>query len=57
MKCQSCNIKLKEIYKQMYKCKCENYYCSDHRTTHECIHEYKIKNNTEIIQTKLKFKI
>ena len=32
-----CNNKIKDIYKDMWKCKCSNYYCNEHKAIHGCI--------------------
>lgn len=38
LSCQylSCKCKIKELYKDMWKCKCNNYYCNEHKFKHEC---------------------
>ena len=58
-KCNKCNKKLKLT---AFKCKCEHYYCNEHRysDTHDCTFDYKKigkeilkKNNPIILHKKL----
>ncbi len=46
--CNSCDKKIKQIYKDIYTCKCLNIVCSNCNATHKCNYDYKkdfIKNN------------
>ena len=54
--CHSCNKKLSIIEELTSKCKCDNFFCKDHKFSflHECsynyIEEYKNKSNSNIIK-------
>lgn len=50
--CKICNKKILTHLISLYKCKCENIYCSDHKLSHNCTYDYH-SNFKKIIKDKL----
>lgn len=48
-----CSEKIKHIYSDMWKCKCDFFYCQKHLFNHECIIIDKFKINDKIIVPKV----
>lgn len=40
-KCKICSKKIKSIFKDMYTCKCDGVYCSNHLHDHSCTYDMK----------------
>ncbi len=57
LKCKLCNKKIIMMLKDLYVCRCLNYYCSGHMHTHSCSFNYKqlfVEQNKELVQIKQK---
>jgi hypothetical protein len=54
-KCIICKKKINDIIKDIYLCKCNNIYCSNHTNNHNCTYDYQndfkkhIKNNLPLV--------
>ena len=57
IKCKyiNCNNKIQEGFSDMWKCKCEKYYCPTHKFSHDCIKiiEKSINDNIVCIPIKV----
>ena len=51
MKCEVCQVKLREIMIQMYTCRCKKNYCTTHMNDHNCTVKYKVKEPIEKIKS------
>ena len=49
VKCEVCEIKLRELMIQMYTCRCKRIYCSQHMNDHNCTVKYKTDQSLEKI--------
>ena len=55
LRCKLCNKKLNKMLKEMYICRCSDYYCSIHKLEHNCTFDYKelfIQQNKDLIEVK-----
>ena len=55
LRCKLCNKKLSIMLKDMYICRCSDYYCSIHKLEHNCTFDYKelfIQQNKDLIEIK-----
>jgi hypothetical protein len=50
--CKICNKKILKHFINIYKCKCYNIYCSEHKLNHNCPYDYHL-NYKKIIKEKL----
>ena len=46
-KCLVCNKKLQSLMIQMYTCRCNGIYCSDHLHHHDCRYDYAQSSKVE----------
>lgn len=54
LKCCECNKKLNWYLTNLYTCKCNKVYCSDHKMSHRCEFKYdKITSNDKIESSKI----
>ncbi len=56
-KCQLCKKKINMLFRDIYFCRCKNYYCSVHMHNHNCCFNYKqlfVDQNNELIEIKAK---
>ena len=51
--CVNCNKKIKDHIKDAYKCKCEQYVCSNHRFDHKCSYEHYAQHKS-ILSSRLR---
>ena len=49
----NCPEKIKHIYSDIWKCKCDMFYCQKHTFNHQCIFINKLKIDEKIITPKV----
>ena len=55
LRCKTCNKKINAMLKDMYICRCLDYYCILHLHEHNCKFNYKkefIEQNKELLEIK-----
>ena len=62
LRCKICDKKINSFYKQILTCKCENIFCKNHLSDHQCTYDYKkeykkLLNKESVVPDKLKDRI
>ena len=50
-RCSVCGKKLPKIMLQMYTCRCNELFCTEHKHSHKCTYDYK-KHKHEPVEIK-----